>query len=36
MTLVHFLEDYYEVQNGTLELACDGIQALEYVFDTDK
>jgi hypothetical protein len=36
ITLVNSLVDYYEVRNGTVELACDGIQALEYVFDTKK
>jgi hypothetical protein len=35
ITLVNSLVDYYEVRNGTVELACDGIQALEYVFDTE-
>jgi hypothetical protein len=36
ITLVNLLVDYYEVPNGTVELACDGIQALECVFDMDK
>jgi hypothetical protein len=36
ITLVHLLVDYYEIWNGTVELACDGIQALKYVFDTDN
>jgi hypothetical protein len=30
ITLVNSLVDYYEVRNGTVELARDGIQALEY------
>jgi hypothetical protein len=30
ITLVHLLVHYYEVRNGTVELACDGIQTLEY------
>jgi hypothetical protein len=28
ITLVHLLVEYYEVQHGTIELACDGNQAL--------
>jgi hypothetical protein len=33
ITLVNSLVDYCEVPNGTVDLACDGIQVLEYVFD---
>jgi hypothetical protein len=36
LTIVHLLVEYYDVQSGTVELTCDGIQALEYVFDMDK
>jgi hypothetical protein len=36
ITLLNSLVDYYEARNGTFKLACDGIQALEYVFDTKK
>jgi hypothetical protein len=36
ITLVYILVEYYDVRHGMIQLACDGIQALHYVFDTDK
>jgi hypothetical protein len=35
ITLVHLVVEY-DVRHGTVGLACDGIQELEYIFDTDK
>lgn len=34
ITLVHLLVEYYDVRYGTKQLVCNGIHALEYVFDT--
>jgi hypothetical protein len=36
ITLVHLIVEYDDVRDGTIGLACDGIQELEYIFDTDK